>query len=667
METKIDSRRPHWWQKAAYLLALLAFGLRLRYLTLMEFHIDEFFSMLGAQMTAQKGIPILPSGLLYDHGLLFSYLDALFIGPFGFTEAMARWPSVMAGTLAVVSAYAVGRHLFRSPWVGLVAALALALDESSVTWGGRARMLALAQLIAVWTVFLLWWSLRPGRTFRHRVGFIGAYLALLLSHMASIILLPGLAAGGLSLALGDPDRRVRSQFRWRWLWREGLALTLAVGLSIGLGLVGQLPSTLGYQDFGQVSQVRVIQPGGGFLKIPSDVASAWDKLWTYFGEFPNLLFLLFVGVGAGGVARRLLRRGRQQADANWLYLLAVWAGTLFVFALFIEPHWQRTRYLTAISLPLFYWLGAGGLVCVLRDLTARYRLPLLVASGGVVAATFAAPLAPLLAGGGGGHLRYDLAFAFVRDHWQAGDRVMTEQPAAGYLYLGGNDLYLDPDSAKVLSRDGQLVDRYTGAPLVESADDLLARLAEPGRLWLVTGESWFFRQLDPYFLQQTLWQMDKVYYSYGVWALVRRSDAWPLAEVPAVSTDLRFTDGTILQGYTAQATGGELRLTLFWQPGEAARHWKVFVHVRNEANETVAQADHRLYHGAVPGNRWGYLLADGEPARDGARLRFPKGLPAGEYRILLGFYDPQTGERLPPQVDDTGEAAVTLFTFHVGE
>jgi hypothetical protein len=649
-----------------YLCVLLAFAVRLHYLTLMEFHVDEFFSMLAAQMTVQKGVPILPSGLLYDHGLLFSYLDALFIGLFGFSEAMARWPSVIIGTLGVVSVFAVARHLFRSPWVGLVASLALALDESSVIWGGRARMLAMAQLAAIWTIFLFWWSLRPGRQFRQRLAFVGACLGLLLSHMASVILLPGLAAGALALAVGDPDPRVRSQFRWYLLWREALILLLALGLAVGVSLIGQLPTLLGHQDFGQATQIQVIQPGGGFLKIPSDVRAAVDKLFVYFTEFPNLLFVLFVGMGGGCVTWRVLRKGWQQTDMRWLYLLVVLGGMLFTFAVFIDPLWQRTRYLTAIALPAYYLLGAGGLACAASILTARYRVPFLVGSGGLVAASFAMALVPLLAKGSDGHLRYDLAFSFAREHWQAGDRVMTEHAAASYLYLGRNDLYIDPDSAKVLSRDGQLVDRYAGAPLIETANDLQPELERPGRIWLVIGEDWFFRQLSPYFLQQILWQMDKVFYSYGVWGLVSREDAWPLARVPATSTDLRFADETILKGYTDQVIGNTLRLTLFWQPGDVARHWKVFVHARNDANETVAQADHWLYRGAVPGDRWEYLLAGGEPARDGAQLSFPEDLPAGEYRVLVGFYNHETGERLPPILDDTHEAAVTLLTFNLG-
>ncbi|UCC89147.1 MAG: hypothetical protein JSV81_07525, partial [Anaerolineales bacterium] len=72
-------------------LLMIAFALRFGHLLARVFHIDEYISMLAAQMTAQKGAPIFPSGLLYDHGLLVSYLTAPFLSVLGFKEEIARW------------------------------------------------------------------------------------------------------------------------------------------------------------------------------------------------------------------------------------------------------------------------------------------------------------------------------------------------------------------------------------------------------------------------------------------------------------------------------------------------------------------------------------------------------------------------------------------------
>src|SRR5512134_2213384 len=87
------------------LLLLAAFALRLGHLLAGIFHIDEYISMLAAEMTAQKGAPILPSGLLYHQGLLLSYLAAFLIKLAGFREEIARWPSLLGGVLAVAAFY----------------------------------------------------------------------------------------------------------------------------------------------------------------------------------------------------------------------------------------------------------------------------------------------------------------------------------------------------------------------------------------------------------------------------------------------------------------------------------------------------------------------------------------------------------------------------------
>jgi hypothetical protein len=38
--------------------------------------VDEFTSVLAARAILERGLPILPSGLFYEHGVLFTYLDA---------------------------------------------------------------------------------------------------------------------------------------------------------------------------------------------------------------------------------------------------------------------------------------------------------------------------------------------------------------------------------------------------------------------------------------------------------------------------------------------------------------------------------------------------------------------------------------------------------------
>jgi len=127
------------WFEYVLIIALLvaAFFLRLEHLLARVFHIDEYISMLAAQMTAQKGAPIFPSGLLYGHGILVSYVTAPFLRLLAFSEEIARWPSLLVGVVTVASFFVVGSRLFKSRPAGLFALTLAALDVSMILWSAR--------------------------------------------------------------------------------------------------------------------------------------------------------------------------------------------------------------------------------------------------------------------------------------------------------------------------------------------------------------------------------------------------------------------------------------------------------------------------------------------------------------------------------------------------
>jgi len=132
---------------------------------------------------------------------------------------------------------------------------------------------------------------------------------------------------------------------------------------------------------------------------------------------------------------------------------------------------------------------------------------------------------------------------------------------------------------------------------------------------------------------------------------VRRSiDAalLPLSDGYAVGLD---APSTIAPGATL---GGRLS----WRAGRVPFHAQVFVHLRNAAGETVAQDDHAPRHrGATfPSLAW---LADCL-YEDEYRISLPENLPAGQYTLAVGLYDPLTGVRLPvtPAPHRTADGAV---------
>jgi 4-amino-4-deoxy-L-arabinose transferase-like glycosyltransferase len=148
---------------AALVVLGAGFCWRLLYLVRISLFIDEFTTILAAQMIVKSGLPRLPSGLFYDLGLLFNYILSAFIGLAGFNEAVARFPSVCFSLLTVAVTYRLGKRAF-SPGAALMAATLLAMMPESVVWGARARPYAPLQF---W-VMVGTWAMVEGITTRWR-------------------------------------------------------------------------------------------------------------------------------------------------------------------------------------------------------------------------------------------------------------------------------------------------------------------------------------------------------------------------------------------------------------------------------------------------------------------------------------------------------------------
>lgn len=107
-----------------------------------------------------------------------------------------------------------------------------------------------------------------------------------------------------------------------------------------------------------------------------------------------------------------------------------------------------------------------------------------------------------------------------------------------------------------------------------------------------------------------------------------------------------------LLGYDLQAVqkggGRALVLTLYWQALEAPdRDYTSFVHLLDGRGERVAQSDAQPdWDGPVPTSTW----RPGEVVKDVRRLALPGFLDQPPYRLWVGWYWWQTGERLPASV-----------------
>ena len=142
-----------WWALA--LIVAVGAYLRLAHLGALGFRWDEDLSGLAVRAILEKGVPELPSGMVYLRGGLFSHLMAASASLFGFSEFALRLPAAMFGIVLIVAAYLFGAALFGRV-VGLVTAALLALSFWDIDLARYARFYSAFSLLYVLTLYAIW-------------------------------------------------------------------------------------------------------------------------------------------------------------------------------------------------------------------------------------------------------------------------------------------------------------------------------------------------------------------------------------------------------------------------------------------------------------------------------------------------------------------------------
>jgi hypothetical protein len=658
------------------LLLLVAYFLRLEHLLARVFHIDEFISMLAAQMTAEKGAPIFPSGLFYGNGLLISYVTAPFIRLFAFSEEIARWPSLLIGMVTVATFFLVGSKLLKSKAVGLFALAFAALDVSMIEWSARMRMYALAALFVLLSLYFLAQGtfLNPQR--RYRLAAVTCLLGAILSHSVSIVVVPVWGLAVLICVWLGRERFDINWYRQKSVRLEILIVLLLLILGLGFSVFRQIPflsPTAGTGgEGGSIAGVlrKFLEPGVSWQRVDDFLYYYTSQSYWPLSILGGLAFLVaLISIIRGQFTRR---------DLAALFFGLVFWLTIAELGLALTHTWRKTRYLFILCQVPFLLLAADGLARLGGLLAALLgkRVERMAFAGsllGVIAilAFWGSPA--IDAAGVQGTGGYDTAFTWAKEHWQAGDKVMTVHPSAAYLYLGRSDYYATQRTARVLldEESEELVDRYVGSQLLDSVDALNSAVSAQGRLWFVVDTNRLFARYEPFFVQQIFAQMDVAYRAGEVLVFLSRPYPQVVPTEPDVVVGANFGDLIELGGYSldlgAIAPDGTVQLGLYWRP-QASRFskvYKVFVQLRNEQGQTVAQADHYIFEGFITGWIMNQLGQEREWLRDTADLVLPQELPPGTYRLLVGLYDPDTLERVPIVADHSGENAVILETVTV--
>jgi len=648
---------------ALLILTLVGLYFRLTYAMTTSPYIDEYTTMWVAQRTIQYGYPVFSTGAIYSQGMLFTYIDALFIHLFGLSKLVARMPSVIISVGTIPLLYWVGKRVF-SAQTGLLAAALLAFDPQSIIWGGRARNYALFALLVLSATYLLYEGLIRRDDPRRRRFYVLCFLAAVFTHNEALLLFPAFVVVTF-LRRG-----------WRWFLRgemigEHLLSVLGMGLTVylyrRLRPPGWLEVGVGRPAFGpSLNILGAVRRYSPFFVGPDHLP---------FVPLLTLLvligfFLLLKAWWRGGIA--LAREGKE-LGLVFLYLLF---GLLILEMFFVVGERRRSyRYLFMLS-PFFFLIASRVLIKSLRFLedrlqrwnagisrvTAAWPLDFGINSAtGVVVfliAVFAFPTAKAVASQK--EWGYDLAFQYVKEHRLEGDKVMTFATSACVLYLGDCD-YVAVEKefhAYAVRRDDYWIEAWAGVLFLTTDEELMDVIEGGRRIWFIIDEERFRTRYTDGFIQYVWDRMELVAKERGVFVFLAES---PPPPPPALRRELYFELGgqAALLGYSLNGDtfrpGEELNLTLRWKGlTHILKDYSVFVHLLDAQTRLWAQGDNAPIKGLHPTSYW----VAGEVIRDSHDITLPPDIPPGRYRLEIGMYSPTTMERLP--VAGSREESVTI-------
>ncbi len=608
------------------------------------------------------------------------------------TMHIARLVSTALGALAVVATYGIALELFPDRrWLALGAASLTAFNPMFVFTAARVSNDA---AVAAFGSLVVWGAVRLAvrGLSRRGLALTGAALGLAtLSKLSGIILAPAVA---LAL-LFDTFRTWRQYPQISRRRRSGLvighwSLVILPALAVcgwwfvrNLLLYGELMGTHAWLS--HTATVRS-EPIGFFDVIP-ELRGLEMSYWAMFGWFnvpvaPWMYCFWWVLVRAGVLGLVLVlvdqwrvRRFSRPVQAGLLILA-------FAFLLIFGSVW---RFIMIV-------LGSQGRY--LMPVVAAISVFLMLGLSRLIPRRWVPGLAALLCGG---HLALALVclFAFILPVYATPEAVQAGELPEDMLRF---DLTFEGTSIQLLGGSIETDGAHPGKPVPVS---LYWRALEPPQENLVAFVQVLGRDLEPIAgvdcypgrgnFPLTLWRPGVIYRDRYVLPLAADAEvptvaalhaglhprgSGPLAAtlpsgepapdlvfldlvslrpVEPLSTDVAFPVGAQLDeaitlvGYDLSQfvirNSLFLTVTLVWRaeatPGD---DYTVFVHLMDKSGALVAQADHPPLEGAYRTSFW----APGDVVRDPYHLTVGETtVPPYACTLLVGMYDPRTGNRLP--------------------
>jgi hypothetical protein len=616
--TEGNAFRRRWTIAWGAAILLIAWGIRLWGLGAQSLWFDEGWSWHLARMplaemartTASDRSPPLYYALLYVWIMLA-----------GQSEFAMRFVSALADTAALAFVIAFARALWcdaRHDLPALLSGFAYACCPFVVWYAQETRMYALVALLATAATFFLWqWLCFPAKL-RYLIAWMALLSGAVYSHYYAIFLLPAHALIVLVRVVCGAARAP-----WAQVGRFGLATSALVSALVPWLLFAS--PGFAYDDGfsfplntikGRLAEwVRSFASGGLARPLP---------------EVGWLLFASAVGLGLAGFVSK--RRWLALAAVLVLIVGPLLAATVAVRVFYPYRSVFHPRYLIYVVPAACVLLGAAG---ALRGMRA------------VAAALIGALWLPAL-------VAYLTDPALQREDTRGAVKHVVEALASDDLVIMARDnfavtYYWPPaHAASLLALPAGL------HGVLPDDQPVLAVLnaRQPSRVRLML---WQDDVVDPQrFIESTLWANG---YEIGEFNFAQiRLPLYRLTRLPAKRPDFQPVDVVFGAHAGARVTlrrawlrteitaGDWFYVVLEWALPEAIdRDYKTFVHVLDEAGNLAFQSDRLPLNALLPMTRW----TAQQPMRDAHAMVAPRSLTAGRYSVMVGVYEPLTGQRLP--------------------
>jgi len=608
----------------ALLAVALGFALRLPGLGDVPPRWDEGWSIAHAALGVADLLVVTAADV---HPPLYYLLLGAWQKVMGIDLFAARALSVMLSTTAVALAYPAAKVWSGSARVAVWAAYLMAWLPPVVYYGGVVRMYAAVPSLVLLAIY---GALRPGRRLALIVGAAGAMLTLYHAFWA----LCALALHALGRAA------------WRRDWRTAGALAAAfcaAGALFAPWGIFAVPQFLARAATEATTNIGQQLPLDYFIRL-----GLYDLTLAQPAGPPALLSVwLIIGLGL------LVGRGQQRKSTLPLAMIAL---TILGVA-FAARQWAfNARMLIGAAPALAMWMGWA------LDATAHLSRQ---------RAQSAWVLPSILTGmllGTHWPISTDLVYAKTLEVFDPYNPHTYHQHIAPRARPSDLVIFnvLSPAGFYALDRranDPSWSYALTWDPVIEPRQRWEARLGQAAgqhnRLWLVlyrglAGANGHLRGwMDSHFYPAyAAWGEEEVF--YGLYGVAREA----MRRVPTEDAD--WGEVALSAAWLPQrvAAGAILPVQLVWR-AEALpdRNYKVFVHAVAADGFLIAQHDAQPLNDLRPMTSWQV----GEAVRDNHGLALSADY-RGPLRVVVGLYDPDTGQRLRTRA---GEEALTLATVEV--